>query len=177
MNIVFKLSLLVSALVLSACNPSSSHQDLRDFIAENKQRPPGAIKAPPKIEPYTAFEYDAYRLRSPFALPLAEFADPNIVASSNVKPDPERVKERLEQFDLSAIKMVGTLTTGDVLWALIEDPDQSIERVKVGNFIGRNHGKIVEVVSNKINLIEIVASGGGWIERPNVMELNEVDVQ
>ena len=71
--------------------------------------------------------------------------------------------------------MVGTLRKDGALWALISDPDGYIERVRSGNYIGRNHGKITSLSEDKISLIEIVASGEGWLERPNILELRTVE--
>lgn len=166
------IALLTSATALMACSSSDSHQDLTDFIAENKRRPPGQIKQPPIMTPYEAFGYDAYRLRSPFDPPVTAITEQPVYApTSNVKPDLARQKERLEQFDLSALSMVGSLRKDGVLWALVSDVDGSIERISSGNYLGRNHGKVVDVSEEKIELLEIVASGEGWIERPNLLEL------
>jgi type IV pilus assembly protein PilP len=168
--------LLLAITALSACSSSDSHQDLRDFIEENKRRPPGNIKAPPKIEPYESYSYDAYRLRSPFDRPVSAIVQKQILASSdNVKPDFARQKERLEQFDLSALFMVGSLTKSGTLWALVSDSEGSIERVKTGNYIGRNHGRVIGLNGEKIDLLEIVASGDGWLERPNVLQLKTAE--
>ncbi|MGH1439621.1 MAG: pilus assembly protein PilP [Cellvibrionaceae bacterium] len=177
MNSRTYLFLIMTAVtVLGACSSSESHQDLRDFIEENKRRPPGKIKEAPQIEPYEAFSYDAYRLRSPFDRPVSVQLQQQIISSSgNVKPDTTRKKERLEQYDLSSLNMVGTLKKDGALWALISDPDGSIERVRRGNYVGRNNGKITGLYENKVDLIEIVASGEGWLERPNILELKTAE--
>jgi type IV pilus assembly protein PilP len=173
-NLIAFLSLF--SLVLGGCSSSDSHQDLKDFVEEMKRRPPGTIKEPPKIEPYETFTYDAYRLRSPFDRPVSAEVQQQIVSSSsNVKPDLSRQKERLEQYDLSTLSMVGTLTKDGALWALVSDPDGSIERIRRGNFIGKNHGKVTRLSENKIELLEIVASGDGWLERPNILELRKAE--
>jgi type IV pilus assembly protein PilP len=69
--------------------------------------------------------------------------------------------------------MVGTLARDDgVLWALIKDGDNSVVRVKEGNYMGQNHGRILSISEYRINLIEIVPNGlGGWIERPRTLAL------
>ncbi|MBX2808089.1 MAG: pilus assembly protein PilP [Cellvibrionaceae bacterium] len=162
---------LLMSTALLACGSPDAHRDLRDFIEENKRRPPGTIREAPQIAPYEAFSYDAYRLRSPFELPVSIQIEKQILSSSNVQPDLIRPKERLEQFDLSALSMVGTLEKGPMLWALISDPEGGIERVRVGNYIGKNHGRIIQLTRSQIDLIEIVASGDGWLERPNVVEI------
>ena len=71
--------------------------------------------------------------------------------------------------------LVGTLRKEGALWALISDPDGSIERIRAGNYIGRNHGKVIGLDDGKIELLEIVASGKGWLERPNALELKTAE--
>ena len=43
--------------------------------------------------------------------------------------------------------------------------------------MGRNHGKVTNLSDSKIELIEIVASGDGWLERPNIIELKTADAE
>ena len=42
---------------------------------------------------------------------------------------------------------------------MIKDPDGGIHRVQVGNFLGRNHGRIVEMGDTFVAVIEIVPDG------------------
>jgi type IV pilus assembly protein PilP len=70
--------------------------------------------------------------------------------------------------------MVGTLERGGENWALIRDPVGGIHRVQVGNYLGRNHGKIVELTETYLAVVEIVTDGtsDGWVERPRTIELS-----
>jgi type IV pilus assembly protein PilP len=174
-NFKWLFIILISLGVVSGCSSSNSNQDLKDFIAENKRRPPGNVEAAPKLQAYEAFIYDAYRLRGPFDRPVTAELQQLIISSSNVKPDFSRQKERLEQFDLSSLSMVGTVQKSGLIWALVRDPDGSIERIQPGNYIGSNHGKITGLSESRIELIEIVSSGEGWLERPNILELNTLE--
>jgi type IV pilus assembly protein PilP len=167
--------LVLSAVAISGCSSSSSNQDLKDFINENKRRPPGIVEPAPKLQAYEAFIYDAYRLRGPFDRPVTAELQQLIISSSNVKPDFSRKKERLEQYDLESLAMVGTVQKSGSIWALIRDPDGSIERIKQGNYIGANHGKITNLSESRIEMIEIVSSGEGWLERPNILELKTLE--
>jgi len=166
---------LISLGVVSGCSSSNSNQDLKDFIAENKRRPPGNVEAAPKLQEYEAFIYDAYRLRGPFDRPVTAELQQLIISSSNVQPDFSRQKERLEQFDLASLSMVGTVQKSGLIWALVRDPNGSIERIKPGNYIGSNHGKITGLSESRIELVEIVSSGEGWLERPNMLELKTLE--
>ena len=59
-------------------------------------------------------------------------------------------------------------------WTLIQDPEGGIHRVTTGNFLGRHHGKIVEMNEIYIAVVEIVADGtqDGWVERPRTIKLS-----
>jgi type IV pilus assembly protein PilP len=74
--------------------------------------------------------------------------------------------------------MVGTLAglqEGN-LWVLIRDGDGEIHRVQVGNYLGRNHGEIINISETQIDLIEIVPSGqDNWVERPRAIVLSGLD--
>ena len=96
-------------------------------------------------------------------------------AKSNVKPDLQRPKEYLENFSVDAITMVGTLAlTEEDVWALLDDAEGGVHRVKVGNYVGRNHGKVVSINPGSVDLIEIVPDGhGGWLERPRAIKLQD----
>ncbi|MDX5297860.1 MAG: pilus assembly protein PilP, partial [Gammaproteobacteria bacterium] len=48
-----------------------------------------------------------------------------------------------------------------------------IHRVRPGNFMGKNFGRIVGINDSLIELIEIVPSGhGGWVERPRTLSID-----
>ena len=91
-----------------------------------------------------------------------------------IKPDPNRVKEFLEQFTFDSLRMVGTLEREETNWILVKDPEGGVHRVKVGNFLGRNHGKIVDMGDTFVAVVEIVSDGtkDGWVERPRTIKLS-----
>jgi type IV pilus assembly protein PilP len=162
----------IFSVFLMGCE-QSSHQDVKDFIAETKRKPPGKVKALPIYAPYKPYVYSAMQLRSPFE-PPALVEKKVLAASSNVKPDFNRQTQRLENFDFTSLSMVGTVKKDGELWALIRDPEGSIERVKKGYFLGKNHGKITGMTNQGLDVVEIVPNGlDGWIERPNVITLKE----
>jgi type IV pilus assembly protein PilP len=70
--------------------------------------------------------------------------------------------------------MVGTLERNGDSWALVRMSDTTIHRVKPGNYLGENHGKIVEITESEVELTEIVPDGlGGWMERQAALALSE----
>lgn len=162
-------------LSLVGCASDGEFADLRAQMEEIKKRPKGRIEPPPEFKTYKTFSYSAAALRSPFSPPVAveTLAIPS--KRTNVKPDFNRPKEPLEEFGIDSLQMVGTLTRPEgALFALVKDPDGGLHRVKAGNYMGRNHGKIISVEPVKIDVIEIVSDGQeGWIERPRTIVLNE----
>lgn len=173
-----KLSLLVIAATLSGCGVSSGTQDLKSFVDEVMNQPRGVIEPLPVFEPYEAFSYSATGLRSPFDLPVnLEEVVKQTTPESDIQPDLIRSKEQLEQYSFGSFSMVGTIKLeDDQLWALISVPDSGIHKVKEGYYMGQNHGKVIRVSSQRIDVIEIVPNGvGGWLERPRSLVLAGVE--
>ena len=169
-----RLFVAVLASLLVACG-SSNFQDLDEFMAQKKSKPGGHIKPIPAFKAYKAFTYSAASQRSPFEKPVEVTEITRLRMATNVKPDPNRTKEYLEQFGIDSLTMVGTLEQAEVLWALMQDEDGGVHRVKKENYIGRNHGKIVEATEAYISVIEIVPNGvDGWTERPRTIKLKTV---
>ncbi len=108
-NVALLSMLFVSNLLLLGCAGNSEHADLREFIDETKKRPQGQIDPLPAFTPYEAFTYSAARLRNPFEQIVAD--QKSIVvgkANSNVKPNLNRTKELLENYNFASLSMVGT---------------------------------------------------------------------
>jgi len=175
MRSVSFLVLLSLTLLLSGCGGNGQFDDLRAQMAAIKNRPKGRIEPPPEFKVYKAFTYSASSLRSPFEPPTDVELTPMPQKRSNVKPDLNRPKEVLEQYGIDSLVMVGTLErAGGTLYALVRDPDNGLHRVKIGNHMGRNFGKIVSITPTKIEVIEIVSDGqDGWVERPRTLVLRE----
>ncbi|MGS2717842.1 pilus assembly protein PilP [Eionea flava] len=160
----------LSVLSLASCS-SKSNDDVYAFIEESKQRPVGDIRPLKRYPPYKPYDYSSQQMRSPFE-PPSVIEQKIIKSNSNVKPDIDRQKQRLENFEFSSLSMVGTVKQSDTLWALIRDPEGSIERVKNGYYLGKNNGRIVNVNGDSIDVIEIVPNGSeGWLERPNILSM------
>ena len=70
--------------------------------------------------------------------------------------------------------MVGTLERNGHAWALVRMSDSTIHRVKPGNYIGQNYGKITKITESEVDVTEIVPDGlGGWMERQATLALSE----
>jgi type IV pilus assembly protein PilP len=148
--------------------------DLRAFVEDVKQRPPGRIEPLPEIKEIETHTYSSAELRNPFAPEQSQETQSNVAQSNGLMPDFNRRKEELEGFPLDSLRMVGTLEQDEFNWGLIKTKDGTIHRVKTGNYMGTNYGKIDRVSEEKIELTEIIPDGqGGYIERQATVALGE----
>ncbi|WP_428241378.1 pilus assembly protein PilP [Gynuella sp.] len=168
------LLLVLVCLGLFGCSTNDSNADLRQFVQEVERNAKGRIPPPPEFQPYEFFTYSAAGLRAPFEIPMEIEAQVQERPRSDVKPDLDRPREILEDFRVESLVMVGTIAMSDgELWALIRDPENDIHRVHVGNYMGKNNGKVLNIAATQIDMMEIVPDGqGGWLERPRTIMLN-----
>ena len=165
------------ALLLGGCGEGLG--DLRQFVQQVRAKPPGRIEPIPEFTPYQNFEYASHDLRDPFK--LVDFRRPDEVPEeiaelgSGLRPDLDRVKEPLEDFPLDTLRLKGTIDDKEgIKWGLIFAPDNTIHRVIEGNYMGQNHGRIITITDQVIELTEIVPDGlGNYIERSSAVALIE----
>jgi type IV pilus assembly protein PilP len=147
--------------------------DLQAYMDEVRARPKGEIEPLPKFQSYESFAYSAAALRSPFQPPVKIDILSGQKGSQDIKPDEARTKQFLEGFNIEVFEMVGSLENGSGSFALVSGAG-GVHRVKVGDYLGRNHGRILAIDESKIDVIEIVPDGeGGWLERPRSLSLKE----
>jgi type IV pilus assembly protein PilP len=163
---------LLALALLGGCGMGDPYADIQKFMDEVDAKPKGAIEPLPEFLPYQAFAYGASDLRSPFDPPVeVKPVDPTR-KSPDVKPNFDRVKQFLEQFNMSQLTMVGTLAQGSRMYALMRDARGGVHRVQPGDYMGTDHGRIVAVAEDSIEMLEIVSDGaGGWVERERTVSL------
>lgn len=166
------VSLALLVLVLTGCTRVETFSDLQAFVDEIKSRPGAQVEPVPEFVPYEGFIYGAASSRSPFEAPIVIDASSGDEMAQDVEPDLDRTPELLEGQSLSELKMVGMLTRNGIFEVLIEDGFGVVHRLGVGNYLGRNHGRIENITRTQVYIKEIVPSGnGGWIERPQTLTL------
>jgi len=91
------------------------------------------------------------------------------------QPDLNRRKEELEKMPIQTLSLVGTLAQEGVRWGIIRDESTGlIFRVKKGNHLGLNNGKITKLTETGLKLLEIVPNGRGcWESRSVSLELGQ----
>lgn len=157
-------------LLLVGCTPGMA--DLEQYVTEVKARKTRQIEPIPQIKQYEAFAYVVQERRNPFVRAEPQ-KDPN-APGSNIRPDPNRNPEPLEEFSLDGLRMLGTINKEKAIFALVKAPDNVVHRVTLGNHMGQNYGKIVAITESTIDLVEIIPDGfGGFMERPANLALSQ----
>jgi type IV pilus assembly protein PilP len=162
-------ALLCAGLVACGGEP---YGDLRQFVKDSENLPHGQIPPLPEVKPYEPFTYTAFDTIDPFKARKIE--PPKGSGNGGIAPDLNRRREPLESFPLESLRMVGTLEQKKEIYALVKTPDTSIFRVKPGNYMGQNFGRVVAITESTVQLKEILqGSGGNWEEKEQVLLLQE----
>ena len=173
---------LLAGIVISmasGCIWVEDTSDLSRFVTDVQAKPKGKIEPLPTFEPYHSFVYQGASLRDP-VVPLVRVVSTleNVELDDNdgLQPDQNRPRSYLEQFAVDQLSMVGTIgkAENDFFWALVLDDNREIHRVKIGDYLGLDFGRVVAVSDQQLDLLEIISNGrGGWMQRPRIIELAE----
>ena len=173
MNRVAWISLM-TVLLVAGCG-GQSHQDLRNWMAEQGKGVRGKLDPLPQIKPYEPFAYADFDLPDPFKPRKIEPVK-GTEATSKLAPDLNRRKEPLEAYPLEGLSMVGTLEKGKTRYALVKTPERDIYQVRQGNHMGQNFGVVVGISDTDIKLKELMQDGAGdWSERSSTLNLLQAD--
>ena len=177
MSPVRLLALSASCVVmLSGCGGGQNFSDIEQFMAEVEARDTRDIEPLPPFEQVEPFAYQASTQRQPFEPPVKVTALEKRPDGVKVEPNFDRVPQYLEQFPIGQLTMVGTLSQSASEYALIQDPEGGVHRVKRGDYIGTDHGRIQMISELEVRLVEIVPDGtGGWVERARTVALGGED--
>jgi type IV pilus assembly protein PilP len=160
--------LTVVAIFVSACS-SEPNEDLRQWVKESDDKVTQQIEPLPEVAPYEGFTYAGDDLFEPFK--QRKVIDPNKKDGTNKGPDLERRKELLESYPLDQLTFVGTMEQSKTNYALIK-ADNTIHRVKAGNYLGQNFGRIVAINETEVLLKESIQdSEGEWKESEAALQL------
>ena len=168
------LTFALACLALTGCGSERHLEDVKQFVKESENLPRGRIEPLPEVRPYEPFEYAAYDLLDPFVARNAPTTKPPKRDPNDVRLDPNRRKGPLEAFPLENLKMVGTLQQKKEFFALIKTPDNNLFRVKAGDFMGQNFGRISDINESSVKLKELIQdSGNEWKEEERTLLLQE----
>ena len=163
---------VMASLCLGGC-AGDGMDDLRDFVKNAHADRKPKIEPLPEVKPYEAYAYAAAELADPFS--SANLTPRSAQGkATGPRPDMNRRKEPLEDFPLDALKMVGTLSRGKQVWAVLQDKEGGVHRVQKGNYIGQNFGRITRISEDKVDLVETIQGAlGDWVEREASLAIQE----
>lgn len=155
----------VLCMLLAGCSGGGGMTSLQHFVAtaDAGYHPP--VKPVPKVAAPHAVAFNMHHLVDPF--------EPFSMRLSARGPNPNLhiPKGPLQHYPLDALRVVGTLSAGHKLWALITTPDGATHRAQVGTGVGEHYGTIVRITSKKIYIVETVAGPTGWVKQPVTLEI------
>lgn len=163
--------LLISLMLgmLSACGGDEG-DDLDNFMASVANDMSKNVEPLPEVLPYIPLQYNADGILSdPFKAKKA------LGRASSLQPNTNRPKEALEAFPLESLKYVGSMSKKNIIYALIKTPDNAVQQIKKGNYIGPNFGLVTQINEADIIIKEIIQDDltGDWVERNASINLQE----
>ena len=169
-NNVLKLALIAPFIViLGACNGNKG-DDLDKFMATAANDMGKGVEPLPEVLPYSPLQFNADgTLSDPFKARKASNK------SGSLQPNTNRPKEALEAYPLESLKYVGSMSKNKLQYALVKTPDNTIQQVKTGNYIGPNFGLVTQINDSTIEIKEIIQDDltGDWVERNSSINLQE----
>ncbi|NOZ67666.1 MAG: pilus assembly protein PilP [Deferribacteres bacterium] len=121
-----------------------------------------AIRAALKQEGYV---YQRRGRRDPFT--------PLIVPLKKQKKDKSKVGT-IEGYDLNEFALTAIAKKGDEYYALLVTPDNRSFTVKEGDTIGMNNGKVKEITSDKVRMVEYIRNYKGELRpRQIILEFHK----
>lgn len=163
------LPVLALGVLLTACGGEEG-DDLDQYMRDAAKHIKPSVKPLPEVKPYTALPYNADgSLVDPFRARKA------LNKSNALQPNLNRAKEPLEAYPLESLKYVGLLSRNKLTYALLKTPDNNVQQVKIGNFVGQNFGRVTQITDSELILNEIVQDelSGDWVERVSNLALQE----
>lgn len=144
--------------------------DLDQYMRDATNGVKPRIKPLPEVRPYMALQYNSDgTLVDPFRARKA------VNKSTALQPNLNRPKEPMEAYPLESLKYVGLLSKNKLIYALLKTPDDGVQHVKVGNYVGQSFGRVTQITDSEIVLKEIVQDDltGDWVERMSTLALQE----
>lgn len=181
-NLPRHLASLTFAALLCGC-VAKDMSDLDNYASQVLSRKGGEIEPLPPIKPYERYLYRAAELgmRDPFKSFIEEqrkVEQVDQVFDARQQEYANEVmthnREELEGHELDTLRMVGVLENVDNLWGIVRDPRGTVHRIRVGNYVGRNYGKVINIQEDRIDVREITQDAQGrYEERGATLALSE----
>lgn len=163
------LLMTLMTLIIVSCGGDNS--DLRRYINDVKARPGRAIDPLPEPKDYKKFKYTREKRESPFLKVYKKVEG----VGEQYSPDINRPKQPLESYPLDSLTMVGKVRITGIDWALIESADGRVHRIKTGQYMGKNYGKVIKISPREVLIEETIRLSDKWKKREASLKLQTRD--
>lgn len=155
------------ALALTACGDSPKGAKPAKAAAAKaapETAPAAAAVAPAPEGPAYVYTYNPVGKRDPFRSPVDELGPvtPGPVSSCN---------EPLCAFDLDQLKLVAVVTGDANPLAMVEDPAGRGHIVRRNTRMGRQGGKVTQILRDSVTVTEVFSGNGEIIKNPVMLQL------
>lgn len=167
------LAVMLTGCSILAAGCENSQENITKWMSEQTADMRGVVKPLPEVKIFPVVDYIALNDLEPFNATRIEPAKPEKRRLDDPRLNPDRQREPLESYPLESLTMVGILGKGKSINALIQ-ADKALYQVRVGNFMGRNFGKVIAINQDSLELQELLEDlNEGWIEHVTTVQLQE----
>lgn len=169
----------VSTLALKA-HPQGGVEGRLVALAPERSSPSERVRSAQALRLVTGDPFDAQQWRGV----QRAHAEKHPSYALRVAPELLRIRDPLEDFPRDRLRYVGTIAAGGEVQALLRvvapnakapiEPMTSIHRVRVGEHMGQDFGRVVSIAPDHLLVQELVLEpSGGWVHRHIRLELQE----
>lgn len=165
----------LAVIVASLAGCASDVEELQLWTeAKRREAKPSVpkLQAPKRFdpEPYTSVQaVDPFSVQKLTVGLKQDVRQLNPLLASEIN----RRKQPLEAYPLDSMAMVGSFAKGGQPFALLK-VDNLLYQVKVGDYLGQNYGRIMQIGETDLALREVVQDAAGeWTERMSTLQLQE----
>jgi type IV pilus assembly protein PilP len=160
----FKITTVALALTVAACGGSKPAASARPTPAKPAASAAAASKEAP-VESAVNYAYNPVGKRDPFRSPLEE------LARTNTSTQVSSCNEPLCAWDLDQLKLVAVVTGDANPIAMVEDPLGRGHIVRRNARMGRQGGRVTQILRDSLTVTEYIPSEGKVIPNPVSIQL------
>lgn len=163
--------LIATSLLVGCGNSDQAVQQRMAAVSKNLTGMVEKIAEPKGFAPY---KYESATRIDPFSEVKLALANQLPNARNPLTPHPEpHAPQPLEAFPLESLKMVGMLQQKGATYAFVKS-DAAVQRIQVGDYMGKDNGKVTAINESQIALTELVRDGGGdYVARSSTLQLQQ----
>lgn len=179
MHVIVKVRLLIASsfiVMLTGCG-DREHGDIQAWMRESAKDLRGHVPDLPQIKPLDIKPFEPGDLISPFS--SEKVVSGGIGANSQAArvggPPPLNPDAYpLTKVALESIRFLGTIIVDKEANALVQIEREPVRMVKVGDFLGQNHGRVQKIEpsgadsSGRLLIKERLLDKGVWVDRDTV---------